>query len=177
MEPVNEPYRTRPVAIGLILLGVVARLVPHPWNATPVTAIALFGGTYLSKRASVVLPLVIVAISDFLLGWHHTMPFTWGAFVLTAMLGWWVRRRASAGRIATAALVGSALFFVITNFGVWLPGDLYPLTWAGLWQCYVAAVPFFRATLVGDLVFTAVFFGSFALVTRARPVQSTVPSK
>lgn len=170
------------------MLGVLSRLVPHPWNATPVMAIALFGGTCLSKRASILVPLAIVGISDLLLGWHHTIPFTWGAFVLTAMLGWWVRRRAGvgpdrpftsvgAGRIMAAALAGSVLFFVITNFGVWLVGKLYPLTWAGLWQCYVAAIPFFRGTLAGDVVYTAVFFGSFALVTRARPVQLTVPAK
>ena len=176
MEHANEPHRTRPVAIGLIVLGVVSRVVPHPWNATPVTAIALFGGAYLSKRASIVMPLAIVAMSDFLLGWHHTTPFTWGAFVLTAMLGWWVRRRASTGRIAGASLFGSIMFFLITNFGVWLPGDLYPRTMAGLWACYVAAVPFFRATLVGDLVFTAVFFGSFALATRLGSAPVREPS-
>jgi hypothetical protein len=155
------------LVVGLLLVGVLSRVVPHPWNATPVMAIALFGGTHLSRWASIALPLIIVAVSDLVLGWHTTMPFTWGAFALTAMLGWWVRRRLSAGRIATAALTGSVLFFLLTNFGVWLIGGLYPLTAAGLRECYVAAVPFFRGTLVGDLVFTAVFFGAYTLLTRA----------
>jgi hypothetical protein len=157
------------LVVGMILLGILSRLAPHPWNATPVMAIALFGGACLSKRASILVPLSIVAVSDGLIGWHDTIPFTWGAFVPTAMLGWWVRRRASAGRIVAASLVGSLLFFVITNFGVWLVGNLYPLTRAGLWQCYVAAIPFLRGTLAGDLVYTAIFFGAYALVTRRTP--------
>ena len=158
---------------GLILLGLVARLVPHPWNATPVMAIALFGGTYLSKRWAIVLPLCIVAISDLLIGWHDTVPFTWGAFVLTGMIAWWVRRRPTPGRILAASLTGSTAFFIITNFGVWLVGRLYPLTLSGLWQCYVAAIPFFRNTLLGDLVSTAALFGGYALSTHLPRLRAT----
>lgn len=152
---------------GLILLGVVSRLVPHPWNATPVMAIALFGGTYLSKRWSLLLPLSTVAVSDLLIGWHNTVPFTWGAFLLTGLLAWWIRHHPSPGRIITSSLAGSLLFFVVTNFGVWIVGELYPRTAAGLWQCYVAAIPFLRGTLLGDLVYTAAFFGGYSLMTEA----------
>jgi len=165
----------RVMIIGFLLLGVLARLVPHPWNATPVMAIALFGGTYLSKRWAILLPLLIIAISDLILGWHSTIAFTWGAFILTGMLAWWVRRQPSSSRILMGALAGSMLFFVITNFGVWITGELYPRTFAGLWTCYAAAIPFFRSSLLGDLVYTTVFFGSYALATRprlAQPVRS-----
>ena len=158
---------------GLLLVGVVARLIPHPWNATPVTAIALFGGTYLSKRWSLFLPLAIVALSDLLLGWHATIPFTWGAFALTGMLGWWVRRRANTARILTSALVGSVFFFLFTNVGVWATQHLYPHTAAGLWTCYVAGLPFFRATLLGDLVFTTVLFGGYSMATSSLSLRST----
>ena len=161
---------------GLILLGVVARLVPHPWNATPVMAIALFGGTYLSKRWSLLLPLATVAISDLLIGWHNTMPFTWGAFLLTGMLAWWIRRDPSAGRIVTGSLLGSLLFFFVTNVGVWIVGELYPRTIAGLWECYVAAIPFLRGTLLGDLVYAAVLFGSYHLLTHPHPVHQNASS-
>lgn len=161
---------------GLIVLGVVARLIPHPWNATPVTAIALFGGTYLSKRWSVLLPLLILAFSDALLGWHRTMPFTWGSIALTSLLGWWVRRRATPGRILSGALAGSALFFVLTNFGVWVTESLYPRTLEGLWACYAAALPFFRATVLGDVVFTTVLFGAYALLATTALVRSPARS-
>lgn len=154
------------VVLAFLLLGVASRLVPHPWNATPVMAIALFGGTHLSRRWAILLPLSIVALSDLVLGWHRTIPFTWGAFLLTGFLAWWLRRRPTAGRILTASLAGSILFFVLTNFGVWVVGGLYPRTAAGFWECYVAAVPFFRSALMGDLVFTAVLFGGYGLWLR-----------
>jgi len=164
------------LVVGLILMGVIARLVPHPWNATPVMAIALFGGTYLSKRWAVILPLGIVAISDALLGWHATVPFTWGAFALTGAIAWWIRTQPSASRIFAGALTGSTLFFLITNFGVWMTESLYPMTAAGLWQCYAAAVPFFRNTLAGDLIYTTAFFGLYALAGAWRLALSGVRS-
>lgn len=160
---IEERSQPKWLICSLILLGVVSRLVPHPWNATPVMAMALFGGTYLSKRWSILLPLAAVAISDVFLGWHNTIAFTWGAFALTGLLAWWVRAHPSATRIFVGALSGSVAFFLITNFGVWVVGDLYPRTAAGFWECYVAAIPFFRGTLMGDLVYTAVFFGGYQL--------------
>ena len=160
------------LAIGLIVLGIVSRLIPHPWNATPVMAIALFGGTYLPKRLAIVLPLAIIILSDAVIGLHNTILFTWGAFVLTGSLAWWIRRRPDATRVITGAVAGSVLFFLITNLGVWVAGDLYPRTAAGLWQCYVAAIPFFRGTLLGDVVYTTVLFGGYALlVGRVRPAH------
>ena len=158
---------------GLLLVGIVARLVPHPWNATPTMAIALFAGTYLSRRWAILLPLTIVAVSDYFIGWHSTVPFTWSAFAFTGVLAWWVRNHPSADRIVGGALAGSVIFFLLTNFGVWLVGDLYPRTLAGLWQCYVAAIPFFRSTVVGDLVYSAVLFGSYALATTPRLARAT----
>jgi len=158
--------------LGLILLGVAARLAPHPWNATPLMAIALFGGTYLPKRWAVLLPLMIVAVSDWLIGWHATIPFTWGAFALTGLVGWWIRPQPSASRILAGTLTGSLFFFLFTNFGVWATQSLYPRTLAGLWQCYVAAVPFFRGTLFGDVVYVTALFGFYALVTRLTPTEA-----
>ena len=161
------------LAIGLIVLGIISRLIPHPWNATPVMAIALFGGTYLPKRLAIVLPLAIIVLSDAIIGFHNTILFTWGAFVLTGMLAWWIRRRPDATRVITGAVTGSVLFFIITNFGVWVVGELYPRTAAGLWQCYVAAIPFFRSTPLGDVVYTTVFFGGYALVSRFHPARQS----
>lgn len=160
---------------GLIALGIVSRLVPHPWNATPVMAIALFAGTYLSKRWAILLPLIIVAVSDLIIGWHNTVPFTWGAFLLTGLLAWGIRSRPTATRVLAGALGGSLLFFVLTNFGVWVAGGLYPRTIAGLWECYVAAIPFFRGTLVGDLLYTAMFFVGYNAVTHTRLARQSAP--
>ena len=157
---------------GLLVLGITARLVPHPWNATPTMAIALFAGTHLTKRWALLLPLAIVAASDMLIGWHATIPFTWSAFLLTGLLAWWIRESPTAGRVFAAALAGSAVFFLLSNFGVWVVGGLYPRTAAGLWECYVAAIPFFRSTLAGDLIYTAALFGGYTLASGApRPCR------
>ena len=161
---------------GLLVLGIAARLAPHPWNATPTMAIALFAGAYLPKRWALLLPWAIVAASDVVLGWHDTMPFTWGGFLLAGLLGWWVRISPTPGRVFAAALSGSALFFLLSNFGVWLLGALYPRTAAGFWECYLAAIPFFRNALAGDLVYTAALFGGYALAVKALPAHQAVRS-
>lgn len=163
----NTPRLRAWIVCALLLVGLMARIAPHPWNATPVMAIALFGGTYVSKRWAIILPWSIVALTDFILGWHTTIPFTWGAMILTGLLAWWVRTRPTPERVLTASLAGSLLFFTITNFGVWLVGGLYPRTLAGLAQCYVAAIPFFRGTLLGDLFYTTVLFGGYAIWRRS----------
>ena len=161
---------------GLLLIGIGSRLVAHPWNATPLMAIALFSGAYLAKRWALILPLAIVAISDLFLGWHETIPFTWGAFALTGIIGWWLRSRPSPLRILTAALAGSVSFYLITNFGVWITSTLYPRTVAGVWECYVAAIPFFRGSLLGDLIYTGAFFGLYNLFELFGAVPASVPS-
>lgn len=172
MDRKDHPW----IVLGLISFGVASRLVPHPPNATPLMAIALFGGVYLSKRWAIFLPLGAVMISDLFLPLDKTVVFNWTAFALTGMLAWWVRAQPGAGRIALASLAGSGLFFVITNLGVWLGGQLYPRTAAGLQQCFIAAVPFFRNTLAGDLSYSGLLFGCYALLTRPRAARESARS-
>ena len=163
---------------GLIALGVLARLLPHPHNVTPLTAMALFGGAYLSRRWGILLPLAIVVLSDLVLGFHDVMAFTWGAFALIGLAGWWLRRQPRAGRVVFASVAGSTMFFLVTNFGVWLLGDqgtMYPKTLEGLWTCYIAALPFFRNALLGDVVYTSSFFGLYAWMTSRR--LSALPAR
>ena len=172
--PQSAGRSDRWVAVGLLVFGILSRLVPHPWNVTPVMAIALFGGATLPKGWALWLPLAIVGISDGLIGWHVTVPFTWGAVLLTSLLGWWLRARRSAGRVLVGTLAGSVLFFLVSNFGVWLVGGLYPRTADGFWSCYVAALPFFRNSLAADLVCAAALFGGYALATSWRPARRTL---
>jgi hypothetical protein len=163
------------VLAGITLTAAGARLIPHPPNATPVAALALFGGAYFaSKRAAIAVPLAAMVLSDLVLGvvqygtaMFRLIPYVYACFVATACLGMWVGPRPSPRRIAAAALASSVLFFLVTNFGDWLTGTFYPLTWDGLAACYVAALPFFRNTLAGDAVCTVVLFGGFALAERS----------
>ncbi len=152
----------------LIIIGiaVVLRLLPHPPNFAPIGAMALFGGAYLNKKYALIVPLVAMFFSDFFLGFHSTIPFVYGSFLLTGLIGLWLRHHRTIQNIIGASCISSLLFFIITNFGVWLVGNMYPKTISGLLECYIAAIPFFRNTIIGDLFYAGVFFGSYALVLR-----------
>ncbi len=159
---------TRPfVVMALIAITAVSRLLPHPPNATPIAAMALFGGAYLTdRRLAVLVPLAAMLLSDLVLGLHPLLPVVYGAFALTVLLGRWLRGRITPPRVAAATLASAVLFFVVTNAAVWAWGGLYPKSPAGLAAAYVAAIPFFRNTLVGDTVYTVVLFGGYALLER-----------
>jgi hypothetical protein len=160
------------VLVGITLLAAAARLIPHPPNVTPVAAMALFGGAYFaSKRIAIVIPLAAMLLSDLILGLtvfgnnvFSLTPYVYGCFVVTTCLGMWTHKAPL--RIAVAALVSSVLFFVVTNFGSWVVFSFYPKTWDGLVECYLAGLPLFRNTVIGDAVYTLVLFGGFALAQR-----------
>jgi hypothetical protein len=155
----------RNILIGSILIfaAALSRLLPHPDNFTPIMAIALAGGVYLDKRVAFVVPLSALIISDLCIGFHNTILFVYGSFVLIGFIGLWLKSHKKPLPIIGSALLSSSLFFIITNFGVWLTGGgwFYPKTWQGLIECYTLAIPFFRNTVAGDLVYTGVLFGLF----------------
>lgn len=156
---------------GMILAAALTRFLPHPPNLTPIAAMALFGGAYFSdRRMAFLVPLSGLFLSDLFIGLHGTMPFVYGSFALVVGIGLWLRRRRNVWTIGGAALISSILFFLITNFGVWAVGSLYPKTWEGLLACYVAALPFFRNTIIGNLVYTTALFGSFVFAEKWFPV-------
>jgi hypothetical protein len=178
-------YNTRFFALlGITFSAAAMRLLPHPPNMTPITAMALFGGVYFAnRRTAFLVPLAVMYLSDLVLGffvynfgWFHLlMPFVYTSFAVTVCLGLLIRRRLNLLMVSGAALTSSVLFFIVTNFGVWLIGDLYPKTVAGLLGCYVAAIPFFRNALVGDTVYTTLLFGGFAFAQRYLPVLRENP--
>jgi len=163
----------------LLITGIAAltRLLPHEYNFAPIGAIALFAGTYITnKRLAFLLPLSILFVSDVLLevihgtGFYRDMIFVYGAFAIVVALGFLLRGREQGQNILAASLVASLAFFFITNFGTWLMFDIYPKSGAGLLSSYVAGIPFFRGTMIGDLFYNLVFFSSFALAKRRFPV-------
>jgi len=158
---------------ALIVIGAVLRVVPHPWNFAPIGGMALFGGAVLPLGVGIVVPLAALALSDAILGFYPGFVWVYGSFVLIGLLGLTLRRRRTPARIIAAALASSVLFFLITNFGEWL-GPLYPHSLAGLWASYLAGIPFFRNTVVSDLVYSLAFFGVYESAVRlARPLAST----
>ncbi len=149
------------LAVLILVFGVVSRLIVHLPNFTPVIALALFGGVYLKKQQAVILPVLMMVIADLFIGIDATFPFTWGSMALIALIGLWVRKNKSFATVAGSSLLSSVLFFLVTNFGVWLVQNMYPRTFAGLIECYMMAIPFFGPTLVSTVVYTAVLFGGY----------------
>lgn len=149
-------------ALGLIAMAVISRVMPHLPNMTPMTALALFGGTYLNRRWSLIVPLLALLISDYFLGFYSGMLWVYGSFVAIGCIGLWLRNHRTIGRTIAATLAGSILFFIVTNFGVWISSEVvYPHTVSGLITCYVAAIPFFRNAVIGDVLYVATLFGLF----------------
>lgn len=174
-------YRIRfLVLVSMILAAAVSRLIPHPPNFSPIAAMALFGGAcFANKRMAFLVPLAAMFLSDFAIGllrgdpsfgMHALIPVVYGSFALIVCLGLWLRGRRKAVPIAVAALASSVLFFVLTNFGVWALGSWYAKSWDGLVACYVAAIPFFHNTLLGDGVYATALFGGLALAEVSFPV-------
>ncbi len=145
----------------IIILAALFRLLPHPPNMVPIAAMALFGGVYINKKFALLVPLVALFISDIFLGFHGTMPYVYTGFAVTGLIGIWLKNHKTVGFVAGAALFSSVVFYLLTNFGVWATGTMYTKDLPGLIACYVAAIPFFRNSLMGDMFYTALFFGGY----------------
>lgn len=152
------------VLAGMIFIAAFSRLIPHPPNFTAVAAIALFGGAYFSsKYIALLLPLIALLITDLIIGFHNTMWAVYLSFIAVVIIGMMLQDKKKPGNVLLASVSASVLFFVVTNFAVWLMGSLYPKTSEGLVICFTAAIPFFHYNLLGDLFFVGVLFGSFEL--------------
>ena len=164
----------------MIFVAAASRLMPHPPDFTAVTAMALFGGAYLSDwRIAFAVPLSALFLSDALIGFYSHMEIVYGSFAIVVAIGLLLRTRRTVPMICAVVFASSVLFFVLTNLGVWATSGLYPRTMIGLVTCYTAALPFFRNMLAGDAFYVLALFGGFAglqqLIPRLRQSQA-VPS-
>lgn len=152
------------VPIFFLIFGLLARFLPHPINFAPIAAIALFSARYLPKKYAFVLPLSIMFISDLFLGFYGpTMFFVYGSFILSGIIGLITRCQKTASFIPITSLSSSLVFFLVSNFGVWLTTTMYAKNLVGLQSCFIAALPFFRNTLAGDLFYTGLFIGGYEI--------------
>ena len=182
MSRALSPTVSGPLLLGgMIALAALSRLLPHPPNFSPVEAIALFGGAYFANRAAAIwVPLAAMFLSDLALGvvnggiyWSYFLSagylLVYLCIALSSVLGFGLRGKVSVARVGAYSLLGSVLFFVVTNFGAWLGSPAYPQTAAGLGAAYVAGIPFFQWTVLGTLFYSALLFGSFAWMRSRTP--------
>ena len=165
----NLLYRTL-LALILIALAAALRIAPHPWNFTPVGAMALFAGATLKdRRLAFLFPLLALFVGDIFIGFHKLIPIVYASFLINVAIGLYLRDRRTVTRISLATLLGAIQFFLVTNFAVWQFLGIYPHTGTGLLACYFAGIPFFWNTLAGDALYATLLFGSFAFAEHLFP--------
>lgn len=155
----------------LIFLAVILRFLPHWPNFAPITALALFGGTYLkNKKLVVILPLAAMLVSDYFIGFYSwpIMASVYLSFALSGGLGLWLKGRKNLANVIGVTLLASVQFYLITNFAVWAFGTMYPHDPSGLLASYLNALPFFRNTLLGDFFYVSLMFGAYEAVRLAK---------
>ncbi len=188
MPTTNPAPLSRWWAVGLSIAAGAARLLVNAisvFNLSPVGAMGIFGGARLRSWQAFVLPPLIMMATDVCLWimhgfhdnyalWHVSRPFIYGSFMLYVLIGRTIANTYSPWRIGAASLIGSAQFYLITNFQAWLElTQLYTRDLAGLVQCYIAGLMFDGGrTLIGDLLFTAVLFGVHRLVTSRQTARA-----
>ncbi|MFN3556379.1 MAG: DUF6580 family putative transport protein [Bacteroidales bacterium] len=163
------------VVAGIIAFAAIMRLVPHYPNFTPIAAIALFGGAHLGRKwLAFFVPLFALFVSDLILGFHSFMIPVYVSFALVVLLGNLVGKNIRVSTVLGGSLGASLLFFLITNFAVWAGSPYYPQTFAGLIQSYTMAIPFFHTSILGDLFYSTLFFGSFYLIQQRYPALNSI---
>jgi len=169
--------KERLITLTLIVLAAAcSRLLPHPQNVTPIAALALFAGAHFERKwLAYAIPLSAMALSDLILGYHETLWAVYLGFTLVVALGFLLRRNTRFIPVAMMTVIGSTLFFVISNLGVWLTGGIYPATDQGLIDCFIAAIPFFGNSLAGDIFYTGLLFTGFKIAER-RYKALTIPT-
>jgi hypothetical protein len=166
---------------AIIFVAAICRYLPHLPNFTPLGAMALFAGAFVSNRfLAIALPLCAMLLSDAMMGFEgwafaEQTIAVYATYALITLLGFGLTSNKSMLRVGSFSLASSVLFFLVTNLFTWVGGffhqpALYPLTTSGLMECYVAGIPFFSHTVASDLLYSVVLFGGFYLL------QINIPS-
>lgn len=155
------------IAAALVAIAAALRVVAHPWNFTPIGAMALFSGaTFRQRWMKFVFPLVALFAGDVFIGLYKLMIVVYASFLISVAIGTWIGEERKLPRLASATMLGALQFFLITNFAVWASFTTYPKSVAGLVACYAAGIPFFWNSLAGDVFYVTLLFGGYALAER-----------
>jgi len=159
------------IIAAILIVGFVSRVIPHAWDFTPVLALAMFAGANLTGRQRFIVPVALMAITDLALGFYPSFLITWVGVVAAVAIGTFLRGSASWVRLGACSLASATVFFIISNFGVWLTD--YPKTWAGLADCYTLALPFFRNSLASTALYSVALIGGYARYARWAAARQT----
>ncbi|MBK9335706.1 MAG: hypothetical protein IPM98_03605 [Lewinellaceae bacterium] len=178
------------IALVLVLLAALTRLLPHPHNFTPIAAIGLFGAAVFERRMLMFfVPFAALFLSDLFINnviyaayqtgfaWYTSL-WIYAAFAAVIVVGrLLLQNQISTKKVVGASLSASVIFFLVTNFSVWVESGMYPKTLSGLTACFAAGVPFFGNTILGDLFFSAVLFGGYAWAMQNKLVNAALRAR
>jgi hypothetical protein len=147
----------------LVAIGVFGRLLPHAWNFTPLIATTIFAGVYLGKKYAFFLPIVTMLISDIVIGFYDPkiMLSVYFSFAIAGLIGYRFAKNKKINNLVLSALASSTIFFLITNAAVWLFDNMYSVGIEGLFQSYLAGIPFYRNMMLGDVIYTVFLFSLY----------------
>jgi len=158
------------LVIAAALTRALPYLIPHIWNFTAVGALAIFAGAQFSNRGlAFIMPLAAMAISDIFIGNGFSL-LVYCGFTAMVACGFLVRNKINVSNVILASFISASVFYLITNFAFFYPITLYPHNISGILTSYAAGLPFFRNMLIGNIVFSAVLFSSFYLLSKRYPV-------
>lgn len=165
--------------IGLIGIGIAGRLLPHLPNATPITALTLTARKQLGAVWAFVVPIAAMVLSDAVIGFYDWKILTsvYGSFLLIGCMSLFMRKSSGAGNTILFAVVASIIFFLITNFAVWLFSPWYEKSISGLIYCYTLGLPFLQNMVLGDIVYTTALVAAFRLVQVKIPIEYFLKGK
>jgi hypothetical protein len=169
---------------ALILLCAFSRIIPHIPNFSPLGAIGLFGAAHFSKKwQAFLIPIAATWLSDLFINnviyAQYYPKFTWfyegfywqyGSYLIITLTGLGILNKINIPKVLTGTLASTAIFFLVSNFGCWIGSTTYPQNFGGLITCYAAGIPFLKGTLLGDLFYSGMLFGTFALAQYKFPV-------
>lgn len=179
----NKIYLRFGVVCTMIFVIAFSRFLSPIYNFSPLGALGLFGAAYFAKKwQAFLIPILAIFLSDLFINnvvLHQYYPeFTWfyegfywqyGSYLLITLMGIFIFTKVNTSRIIGGALLSTILFFLISNFGSWASGVMYPKTFDGLVACYIAGIPFIKGTLMGTVFYSALMFGSFSLAQNQFP--------
>jgi len=172
------------MAVMLIVLGVIGRFAFIEYVGIPnfeiVTTIAIIAGIYLGGMYIAIVPLSVIFVSDLIIGNNFILLFTWSAFLFISFVGYLLRNKVRKNIIIgsiSVSLISSIFFYLYTNFGWWLMSGMYEHSLSGLLRCYYMAIPFFRNSLVGNLILVPIGVYSFSKVLAFLKTKNTIYNK
>ena len=153
------------LVLGIIILGILTRLIPHPPNFTPILSFALLSGVYSKNNLGIFIPISIMLLSDMILGSHGSIIWVYSSLFMIYLIGFYFIKNITFKNVLLGAVIGSFVFFVFTNLGVWFIG--YPKTIDGFIACYIAAIPFYKNTFLSAVIYSSVIHSVYVIFSKS----------